>query len=111
MHNVHAYERTRTIFNRAQPPKAADIERIANSRDVIKLKCDVHPWMTAHLHVLDHPYFAVTDEDGRFRIEGLAPGDYRIEAWHEVLGTQRARVRVEQGTASTELTYQAPEEM
>ena len=53
-------------------------------------KCDVHGWMNAYVGVLDHPYFAVTDKDGKFDLKTLPPGTYTIEAWHEKLGTQAA---------------------
>ena len=42
----------------------------------------------------DHPYFAVTKEDGKFELKDLPPGTYTIEAWHEKLGTQTASVTI-----------------
>jgi hypothetical protein len=53
---------------------------------MVPFKCDVHGWMNAYVGVLDHPYFAVTKEDGSFELKGLPPGTYTIEAWHERLG-------------------------
>ncbi len=55
-------------------------------------KCDVHGWMNAYAGVLDHPYFAVTGEDGTFEIKNLPPGTYKLTAWHEKLGTQTADI-------------------
>ena len=60
---------------------------------MVPFKCDVHGWMNAYVGVLEHPYFAVTDKDGKFTLKGLPPGTYTIEAWHEKLGTQTARSR------------------
>jgi hypothetical protein len=51
----------------------------------IKLKCDIHPWMSAYIAVLDHPYFAVTDEKGRFEMRDLPAGKYTLRLWHEKL--------------------------
>ena len=48
--------------------------------------CGIHPWMTAYVRVFDHPYFAVTDEDGRFKIDKAPVGKYRIVAWQESVG-------------------------
>jgi hypothetical protein len=60
----------------------------------LTLRCDVHPWMTAYLWVLENPFFAVTAEDGSFAINNLSAGDYTLEAWHERLGTRRARLTI-----------------
>ena len=59
---------------------------------MVPFKCDVHGWMNAYVGVVEHPYFAVTDKDGKFSLKGLPPGTYTIEAWHEKLGTQTAKV-------------------
>lgn len=44
----------------------------------IKIGCDLHPWMSAWIYVFDHPYFAVTDEEGNFEIKGIPPGTYKL---------------------------------
>jgi hypothetical protein len=78
------------------------------SAEVFKIKCDVHPWMNAWIHVLDHPFFSVTGEDGTFTIRGLPPGKYTLTAWHETLGTKTADVTVEEGKpASVDITFDA----
>ena len=59
---------------------------------VIKFKCDVHPWMTGYVAVTDHPFFAVTGDDGSFTIPSVPAGTYTIEAWHEKLGAKTASV-------------------
>jgi hypothetical protein len=46
-------------------------------------RCDVHPWMSAVLHVMPNAYFFVSDVQGRFEIKGLPPGTYEIGTWHE----------------------------
>jgi Carboxypeptidase regulatory-like domain len=50
--------------------------------------------MNAYVGVLEHPFFAVTDESGRFSIPRLPPGTYTIEIWHERYGTQTQQVTV-----------------
>src|SRR5205085_8104343 len=47
------------------------------------VSCDIHSWMHGFLFVFAHPYFAVTDEDGKFTIEKVPAGKYRIVMWHE----------------------------
>lgn len=50
------------------------------------VKCDIHPWMTAYWVIVDHPYAAITDENGEFTIEGLPVGTHRYRVWHERVG-------------------------
>ncbi|MEX2215461.1 MAG: hypothetical protein WD768_15110 [Phycisphaeraceae bacterium] len=49
----------------------------------IFMKCDVHSWMNARIHVFTHPFFAVSDVEGRFEIKGLPPGKHTLEFVHE----------------------------
>ncbi|MBI3183436.1 MAG: carboxypeptidase regulatory-like domain-containing protein [Myxococcales bacterium] len=99
LHNVHAYAGQKTLFNQAQPPKAKDIEKDLKG-DVIRLKCDVHPWMTAYVLLSKHQFFATTGADGKFEIKDVPAGTYTVEAWHEKLGSQTAEVKVEDGKAA-----------
>lgn len=52
----------------------------------VKVSCDIHPWMSAYWLVTDHPYVAVTDADGRFRIENLPAGKHQFVVWQEKAG-------------------------
>jgi hypothetical protein len=70
---------------------------------MVRLGCDVHPWMTAWVGVVEHPFFAVTDAEGRFEIAGVPAGSYTISAWHERLGTIERKVTVQKGMAPIEL--------
>lgn len=49
----------------------------------IQYKCTIHPWMTGYVRIFDHPYYAVTDEDGKFEIKNAPAGNFRIVFWHE----------------------------
>ena len=51
--------------------------------------------MTAWVFTIDHPYFAVTNDKGQFKIQGLPEGDYTLEAWHETFGKQEVNVTVD----------------
>jgi len=55
--------------------------------EIMHVKCDVHPWMSANICVFDHPFFAVTGDDGKFRIPRLPSGSYTLVAWHERYGS------------------------
>ena len=107
LHNVHGYQGPKTVFNQAQPPKAAALSKtIAADADVIKLKCDVHSWMVSYIVVSKSPFFATSGADGRFEIKDVPPGKYTVEAWHEKLGTKTAEITVEEGkTADLPLAF------
>lgn len=101
MHNVHAWGKQdgkeKALFNVAQPPGPRLVERDPKASDVVKLKCDVHPWMSAYVVYSKNPYFATTDAQGKFEIKNIPPGEYTVEAWHERLGTVTAKVKVVEG--------------
>jgi plastocyanin len=98
LHNARALNGTKTVFNVAQPPNAKAVPRpLPADAEVIRLKCDIHPWMAAWVVVNPNPYFATSGTDGSYSIEHLPEGTYTLEAWHETLGTRTAEVTVKEG--------------
>ena len=94
-HNVHPLPKQNREWNQSQPPGSAEIvQQFARPEVMIPVKCNVHPWMIAYVGVLPHPFFSITGNDGSFRITGLPPGNYVIEAWHEKFGTFTQNVTV-----------------
>lgn len=66
------------------------ISRDMPATGLVNLKCNGgHTWMNAEMMVVSHPYYAVTDESGKFEISDVPPGDYEIVAWHEGWGVAR----------------------
>lgn len=93
MHNVHALPDVNQGFNFSQSIKGKRDTRTFTAREVmVRFKCDVHQWMNAYAGVMDHPYFAVTNDGGKFEMKNLPAGTYTVEAWHEKLGTQTVSV-------------------
>lgn len=108
-HNVHPSPQKNTDFNKSQPPNAAAIEHHFNfSEVVIPVKCNQHPWMKANIGVLDHPFFAVTGDDGSYSIKNVPPGDYTLVFWHETFKEQSVNIKVAaNGTVTQDATYKA----
>ncbi|PIQ87040.1 MAG: hypothetical protein COV74_02535 [Candidatus Omnitrophica bacterium CG11_big_fil_rev_8_21_14_0_20_45_26] len=98
LHNVHSLAEKSKQFNLGMPIQGMKLFKQFDSPEImVKMKCDVHPWMSAYIGVLPHPYFSVTDNQGNFSIESIPAGDYVIEAWHETYGTQTQSVSVAEG--------------
>ena len=96
MHNVHPTPKNNPEKNFAQPVKGQVNEVTFDKPEVlVRVKCDVHQWMFAYIGVVEHPYFAVTDKDGNFKIPNLPPGKYTIEAFHLKAGTATQDLQVD----------------
>src|SRR5256885_9862726 len=110
MHNVHVQSSANGAMNFSETQVGAS-RRIAFSvPEFIRLKCDVHPWMSATVAVFDHPFFAVTGDGGRFEIGRLPPGHYTLVAWHEKYGALERQVNVagDQTPVDVQFSYQGP---
>ncbi len=111
LHNVHAMGKANPEFNLAMPKFRTETTKIFDKPEfAIPFKCDVHPWMSAYVSVMPHPYFNVTLENGKYTIADLPAGTYEIEAWHEKLGTKTQTVTVAEGeTATADFTFAKPQ--
>ncbi|HEX8824192.1 MAG TPA: carboxypeptidase regulatory-like domain-containing protein [Archangium sp.] len=109
LHNARALAGTKSIFNVAQPPHGKAVQRnLPADVELVRLKCDIHPWMTAWVVVNANPFFATSGADGSFAIEHLPAGTYTLEAWHETLGTRTAEISVKEGeTVSASFEFSA----
>jgi plastocyanin len=110
-HNVHSLS-TRNQFNISQPMAGMMFTFQLKSEDVVmRIKCDIHPWMVTYVGVAAHPYFAVSAADGAFRITGVPAGKYPIRVWHERYGRLTANVEVRAGqTATVDFAYKGTEQ-
>jgi plastocyanin len=95
-HNVFSLSKTRPF----------DLGRYAagNSRQVrfdrpgiVRVFCDIHSHMNAFILVFGHPFFAMTDAEGRYRIENVPPGTYGVIAWNEGTSSDAISITVPDG--------------
>ena len=100
LHTAHAYmPEGQPHFNVGLYPGKVSRKPLV-SAGIVKIVCEVHPWMSAYIHVTEHPYHAVTDIYGEYEIRDVPPGSYRLKVWHESLGVQERQVEVKGGTTS-----------
>ena len=84
LHNIHGLPKENSEFNFAMPKVLKEKKMtLVKSESAFKVKCDVHPWMNAFVQVFDHPYFAVTSNNGSYQINNIPPGTYEVVAWQE----------------------------
>ena len=113
LHNVWAEARKNVGFNEGMSTKGGVLRKVFPDAELkIQFRCSMHPWMNARVHVLDHPFFAVTQEDGTFTLRGLPPGEYEIAVLHESsrLEAVPARITVAVaagGTTKADFAYRA----
>jgi len=75
---------------------------------LVKIRCEVHPWMAAYIMVTEHPYHAVSDLYGEYELRDVPPGVYQLKVWHESLGTQEKRIEVKPtGSQKADFTFTA----
>ncbi len=104
LHNVHIQADLNPSENFSESQGATHTV-VFQKPELVRIKCDVHPWMSAFAYVFDHPCFAVTGDDGRFEIPHLPAGSYTLVAWQEKLSTQEIHVNVS-ADHSTEVTIE-----
>lgn len=106
LHTAHAYMPDgQPHFNVGLYPGKVSRKPLV-AAGIIKILCEVHPWMSAFVVVTDHPYHAVTDAHGEYEVSEVPPGAYRLKVWHESLGTVEKQVEVKSGsTTKLDITF------
>jgi len=95
-----------TIYNLALPNKGVNIEkpikeyhRYTKDTGFIQVKSNTDECMGGYIFVFDHPYAAVTDDQGSFSMDNLPPGQYTLTIWHEGFKKQEQHITVSPGEA------------
>lgn len=99
-HNIHGYNVFNTGFNLTIGANDRTGQKLpiaqANTRPEplpIPVKCDIHTHMESYWLIVDHPYAAVTDKEGKFKIEGLPVGEHSFTVYHSTSGFVRAEIK------------------
>jgi hypothetical protein len=109
MHNVHLKSLVNPDSNYGFPGIGQKDISLNDAEAPFPVKCDVHPWMSAWIGVFDHPWFAVTGDDGSFTIEHVPPGKYTLAAWQETLPEQEQTITITSpGSCEADFTFEAP---
>ena len=109
LHNVRALAKANRPFNIGQPARGTRIKSFRAPEKPIQVKCDVHPWMSAYVFVLEHSFHSTTSWDGKYRIDALPAGSYELVFWHEKLGEQIVEVEVTANVEGLNLTFEGSE--
>jgi plastocyanin len=95
LHNIHTTSTVNPSSNQAQPKFKPKIQiKVEKPEWPISVKCDVHGWMSGYWVSQEHPYYAVTDATGSFKIADIPPGDYKVELWQEKFGKKTVQVTI-----------------
>jgi plastocyanin len=100
LHNVKSAGKENPPFNRAQP-HARSISFTFKKPEILRVDCDLHSWMRGWVVIAEHPFYAVTNEQGEFVLENVPPGKYNLQVWHETLGTVNQELIVGDKTSTT----------
>jgi plastocyanin len=95
-HNVFSLSRVRPFdLGRFAPGRTGSVR--FDRPGVVSVFCDIHSHMSAFVLVFSHPFFAVTDADGRYAIENVPPGTYTVMVWSELGQAAPRRITVAEG--------------
>jgi plastocyanin len=73
---------------------------------IVRVFCDIHSHMNAFILVFSHTFFALTDPDGRYRLDNVPPGSYSVIAWHEgILSSPKPAAVSADGAAELDFAF------
>jgi plastocyanin len=103
-HNVFSLSRARS-FDLGRYPAGRSKSVRFDRPGVVRVFCEIHSHMSAFILVFAHRYFAVTDDDGRYRIDNVPPGSYTLVAWNESVPQTTRRVVVHEAGGDVEANF------
>ncbi len=98
-HNIHTYAIKNEGINKTVTSGRSSEQKLEKA-EVVKVTCDIHPWMVSYIVVTEATSWDVTDELGAFAIENVPAGTYDVALWHETLGKGKGKVTVKEDGSS-----------
>ena len=98
-HNVFSLSKTRP-FDLGRYATGASRPVRFDRAGIVRVFCDIHSHMNAYILVFNHPFFAMTDAEGRYRIENVPPGNYGVIAWYEGTSSEARPIAVADGAVA-----------
>lgn len=94
LHNTHIHMERKTFLNVALPQNGRTIRKPLKKAGRLDVRCDAHKFMQSSIHVFQHPYYSLTDQNGTFEISHVPVGTYQLHIWHETFGLQKHPITV-----------------
>ncbi len=109
IHNVHYKSTFDGDSNYWMKSAGESVDVTFRMPEFLRTGCDVHPWMSAYICVLDSPLFHITGEAGEFQIANIPPGEYKLVVWHERFGKVERPLSIKDDTpVEIDLTFAPP---
>ena len=110
VHNVHVLSTANPAQNVGMQAGASPSEMRFAKPEEFTIKCDIHPWMNANVHVFEHEQFAVTANDGSFALNNVPAGEYTLVFRHELFGDVEETVTLQDSMSLVkDAVYEKPE--
>jgi plastocyanin len=103
-HNVFSLSRVKS-FDLGRYARGQSKSVLFDHPGVVRVFCDIHSHMSAYILVFAHRFFAATDPEGRYHIDGVAPGSYELTVWTDGRVRETRPVRVPEGGGAVEADF------
>jgi plastocyanin len=106
-HDVRAFSGSEMIFRFEIDTSGKPVDQKFEKSGIYVLRCGLHPWMHAYAIQAEHPYYAITDEDGNFNLKDIPAGNHTVHIWHEKLGEVDVPIEVKDSVNNFEYVFKA----
>jgi len=105
VHDIRAFDEAKMLYKFEIDPGSPAVEQKSNAPGTYVIRCGLHKWMHAFVISAKHPFYAVSNENGEFKLLGVPEGNYKIKIWHETLGESEVPIEVKQSISDFSYTF------